>query len=96
MVKSLGVPQASKTWARRAFADENVQYMLLALFWYVISNRRGSLTHGQVDLQADRTYVYSLSQAMSLIAVTIIPFATFSLFHCLTFLRTNIIPKFVP
>lgn len=28
--------------------------------------------------------------------VAILPFATFSLFHCLTFLRTNIIPKFVP
>jgi hypothetical protein len=28
--------------------------------------------------------------------VTLLPFATFSLFHCLTFLRANIIPKFVP
>ncbi|KAK1928034.1 putative endoplasmic reticulum protein [Papiliotrema laurentii] len=68
VVKSLGVPQASKTWARRAFADENVQYMLLALFWWISKP----------------------------IGLTIIPFATFSLFHCLTFLRTNIIPKFVP
>lgn len=30
------------------------------------------------------------------INITIIPFATFSLFHTLTFLRTNIIPKLVP
>jgi hypothetical protein len=28
--------------------------------------------------------------------VAILPFATFSLFHCLTFLRTNVIPAFVP
>lgn len=28
--------------------------------------------------------------------VSIIPFATFSLFHSLTFLRTNILPKFIP
>lgn len=30
------------------------------------------------------------------INVTMIPFATFSLFHCLTFLRTNILTKFIP
>ncbi|KAL1407730.1 Transmembrane nucleoporin [Vanrija albida] len=30
------------------------------------------------------------------INVTILPFATFSLFHCATFLRTNILPKFYP
>jgi len=28
--------------------------------------------------------------------VSIIPFATFSLFHTLTFIRTNILPKFIP
>lgn len=28
--------------------------------------------------------------------VSIIPFATFSLFHSLTFVRTNILPKFIP
>jgi len=28
------------------------------------------------------------------INVTILPFATFSLFHCATFLRTNVLPKF--
>lgn len=28
--------------------------------------------------------------------MTLLPFATFSLFHVLTFLRTNILPKFAP
>lgn len=36
VVKSLGVPQANAAWARRAFADENVQYMILAVFWCVL------------------------------------------------------------
>ncbi|BEI84912.1 hypothetical protein CcaverHIS002_0503130 [Cutaneotrichosporon cavernicola] len=30
------------------------------------------------------------------IGITILPFATFSLFHCATFFRTNILPKFSP
>lgn len=29
-------------------------------------------------------------------AVSLIPFATFSLFHCATFIRANVIPKFAP
>ena len=32
--KSLGTPQASKAWLKRALLDENVQYLLLALYWY--------------------------------------------------------------
>ncbi|KAL7410187.1 hypothetical protein BDY24DRAFT_401030 [Mrakia frigida] len=30
------------------------------------------------------------------VALSLLPFATFSLFHCLTFIRANIIPKFSP
>ncbi|ODO07287.1 endoplasmic reticulum protein [Cryptococcus wingfieldii CBS 7118] len=66
--KSLGRPQASQAWLRRALVDENCQYALLALFWWVAKP----------------------------VNITVLPFATFSLFHCLTFLRTNIIPKLVP
>ncbi|WVO17883.1 hypothetical protein L204_105581 [Cryptococcus depauperatus] len=66
--KSLGKPQLSQSWLRRAIVDENCQYALLALFWWI-------------------------SKPVNL---TVLPFATFSLFHCLTFLRTNIIPKLVP
>lgn len=33
---------------------------------------------------------------MTFSAVTLLPFATFSLFHVLTFIRTNILPKFSP
>ncbi|AAW42302.2 hypothetical protein CNBC3460 [Cryptococcus deneoformans B-3501A] len=66
--KSLGRPQLSQPWLRRALVDENCQYALLALFWWI-------------------------SKPVNL---TVLPFATFSLFHCLTFLRTNVIPKLVP
>ncbi|WWC86227.1 uncharacterized protein L201_001100 [Kwoniella dendrophila CBS 6074] len=66
--KSLGKPQLNQQWLRRALVDENVQYAILALYWWVAKP----------------------------VNVSILPFATFSLFHCLTFLRTNIIPKFVP
>ncbi|KAK6905678.1 endoplasmic reticulum protein [Kwoniella mangroviensis CBS 8886] len=66
--KSLGKPQLNQAWLRRALVDENVQYAILALYWWVAKP----------------------------VNVSILPFATFSLFHCLTFLRTNIIPKLVP
>ncbi|WWD17915.1 hypothetical protein CI109_102360 [Kwoniella shandongensis] len=66
--KSLGRPQPNALWARRALVDENVQYAILALYWWISKP----------------------------VNVSILPFATFSLFHCLTFLRTNIIPKLVP
>ncbi|KAF8640783.1 hypothetical protein AX17_000432 [Amanita inopinata Kibby_2008] len=32
--KSLGTPQPNLTWIRRAMLDENVQYFILAMFWY--------------------------------------------------------------
>ncbi|KAK8865900.1 hypothetical protein IAR55_001048 [Kwoniella newhampshirensis] len=66
--KSLGRPQANAAWIRRALPDENVQYAILAFYWWISKP----------------------------VNVSILPFATFSLFHCLTFLRTNIIPKLVP
>ncbi|ORY28985.1 hypothetical protein BCR39DRAFT_533437 [Naematelia encephala] len=66
--KSLGIPSLNRAWAQRAFADENVQYAVLALYWWISKP----------------------------ISITVIPFATFSLFHTLTFLRTNILPKLVP
>jgi len=65
VVKSLGYPTANRQWIARAFADENVQYAILALYWWISKP----------------------------INITVLPFMTFSLFHCLTFLRTNILPK---
>ncbi|PFH46986.1 hypothetical protein AMATHDRAFT_68611 [Amanita thiersii Skay4041] len=32
--KSLGSPQPNLAWIRRALLDENVQYFILAMFWY--------------------------------------------------------------
>ncbi|KAL7423821.1 Transmembrane nucleoporin [Cryptotrichosporon argae] len=67
ILKSLGRPSGG-AWLRRAFVDENAQYGLLALYWFISKP----------------------------INITILPFATFSLFHCATFFRTNILPKFIP
>ena len=33
VMKSLGIPSHDAAWARRAFVDENVQYMVLAIYW---------------------------------------------------------------
>ncbi|GJN88219.1 hypothetical protein Rhopal_001184-T1 [Rhodotorula paludigena] len=63
--KSLGAPQLNRAYVQRALLDENVQYLLLALYWFL----------------------------QKPIYVTLIPFATFSLFHALTFLRTSVLPK---
>ncbi|GAA5917806.1 hypothetical protein JCM8208_002406 [Rhodotorula glutinis] len=63
--KSLGTPQLNRAYVQRALLDENVQYLLLALYWFL----------------------------QKPIIITLVPFATFSLFHCLTFLRTSVLPK---
>jgi len=48
--------------------DENVQYFLLAFFWW----------------------------SSKPIAMTLLPYAIFSLFHALTFARTTLMPQFLP
>ena len=35
VLKSLGRPTLDAAWLRRAFVDENVQYMMLALYWWI-------------------------------------------------------------
>ncbi|KIO34526.1 hypothetical protein M407DRAFT_240427 [Tulasnella calospora MUT 4182] len=66
--KSLGTPQPNAAYFRKALADENFQYFLLALFWWFTKP----------------------------VSLALIPYATFSLFHALTFTRTNIIPRVFP
>ncbi|KAJ3998489.1 hypothetical protein F5050DRAFT_1567113 [Lentinula boryana] len=66
--KSLGVPQPNAAYVRKALLDENVQYFLLAFFWWTSKP----------------------------IAITLIPFMIFSLFHALTFARTTLMPQFLP
>jgi len=63
--KSLGIPSLNMAYVRRALLDENVQYLLLALYW----------------MTAEKP-----------IPLTLVPFATFSLFHTLTFVR-SLLPK---
>ncbi|KAJ7706413.1 hypothetical protein B0H17DRAFT_628386 [Mycena rosella] len=65
--KSLGTPQPNAAFVRRAMLDENVQYFLLAFFWW----------------------------SSKPIAMTLLPYAIFSLFHALTFTRTTLMPQFL-
>ncbi|KAF5355970.1 hypothetical protein D9756_004240 [Leucocoprinus leucothites] len=67
--KSLGTPQPNLAYIRRALLDENVQYFLLAIYWW--SSRKP-------------------------IAITLLPYMIFSLFHALTFTRTTLFPQFLP
>ncbi|KAF7320241.1 hypothetical protein MKEN_00808600 [Mycena kentingensis (nom. inval.)] len=66
--KSLGAPQPTPAFIKRAILDENVQYFLLAFFWW--SSRP--------------------------IAIALLPYAIFSLFHALTFTRTTLMPQILP
>ncbi|THV07560.1 hypothetical protein K435DRAFT_959637 [Dendrothele bispora CBS 962.96] len=66
--KSLGTPQPNPTYIRRALLDENVQYFILAFFWWTSKP----------------------------IAITLLPYTIFSLFHALTFARTTLMPQFLP
>ncbi|THH26658.1 hypothetical protein EUX98_g7535 [Antrodiella citrinella] len=66
--KSLGTPQPNLAWARKAITDENVQYFIVAIFWW----------------------------SSKPIAIALLPYAIFSLFHALTFARTTLMPQFLP
>ncbi|KAH8120541.1 hypothetical protein DFH11DRAFT_1560633 [Phellopilus nigrolimitatus] len=60
--------QPTGSYLRRAMTDENIQYFVLAFFWWMSKP----------------------------VPVSLIPFATFSLFHVLTFLRANVLLQFFP
>ncbi|KAI7851291.1 hypothetical protein BDC45DRAFT_224464 [Circinella umbellata] len=66
--KSHGIPQLNTRYAQRLVMDENVQYLLLALYWFFSKP----------------------------ISVTLVPYATFSTFHALGYVRSNIIPTVFP
>ncbi|KAI8144460.1 hypothetical protein BJV82DRAFT_68836 [Fennellomyces sp. T-0311] len=66
--KTHGKPEFNAQYAQRLVMDENVQYLLLAMYWFFTSP----------------------------ISVTLVPFATFSTFHALGYVRSNIIPTVLP
>lgn len=66
--KALGTPAPNLAFLKRAMADENCQYFLLAIFWL-------------------------LTKPVSL---SLVPYAIFSTFHVLTFVRTTVLPKLAP
>ncbi|KAI9512358.1 hypothetical protein F5148DRAFT_1164320 [Russula earlei] len=62
--KSLGSPQPTAAWAKRAIADENVQYLILALFW---------LTSKPVALALFPYTIFSLFHALTFTRTTLMP-----------------------
>ncbi|KAI0735412.1 hypothetical protein C8Q76DRAFT_281765 [Earliella scabrosa] len=62
--KSLGVPQPNAAWIRRALLDENVQYFLLAFFWW--SSR-------PVTLALLPYAIFSLFHALTFTRTTLMP-----------------------
>lgn len=62
-------PKIDVQLAARVWADENVQYFLLAVYWGV---------------------------AAQPVSLALVPYIVFSVFHCLTYLRTAVLPTFDP
>jgi membrane protein required for beta-lactamase induction len=44
--KSLGTPQVNRAYLQRALLDENVQYLLLALYWFLQVGPFFAVSHG--------------------------------------------------
>ncbi|KAF9229652.1 hypothetical protein BS17DRAFT_32470 [Gyrodon lividus] len=68
IVKSLGTPQPNLAYLQKALVDENLQYFVLAFFWW----------------------------SSKPVAIALMPYFVFSLFHALTFTRTTLMPQFLP
>jgi hypothetical protein len=62
--KSLGSPQPTAAWVKRGLADENVQYLILALFW---------LTSKPVALSLFPYTIFSLFHALTFTRTTLMP-----------------------
>lgn len=69
--------------------DENVQYFLLALYWFF-----SSPITGKARIRVDDIEIHG--ELICFITVTLVPYATFSLFHALGYVRSNIIPNVFP
>lgn len=63
--------------------DENVHYFVIAFYWYSYQPITGEKNDVLSSLE-----VYLISSSI----VTLIPFFTFSIFHTLTYFKSNIIP----
>ena len=50
--KSLGIPQLNRAYVQRALLDENVQYLLLAVYWFLqVSIREAIVGGGRMPLE---------------------------------------------
>jgi hypothetical protein len=55
ILKSLGMPRLDVQWAQRAFVDENVQYALLAFYWWISTPVNSESPRRGKDGEADET-----------------------------------------
>ncbi|KAI0374401.1 hypothetical protein BV20DRAFT_1049206 [Pilatotrama ljubarskyi] len=62
--KSLGSPQPNAAWVKRALLDENVQYFLMAMFWW---------TSRPVTLALVPYAIFSLFHALTFTRTTLLP-----------------------
>jgi len=62
--KSLGSPQPNAAWVQRALADENVQYLVLAFFWF---------TSKPIALSLFPYTIFSLFHALTFTRTTLMP-----------------------
>lgn len=62
--KALGAPQPNMTYVRKALADENVQYFLLAIFWW---------TSRPVTIALLPYFVFSLFHGLTFTRTTLMP-----------------------
>lgn len=73
---------------RKLVMDENAQYFILALYWFMSNPISGKNNK-------KKNYAQPSLKAYSFI-VTLLPFFTFSAFHALGYVRNNIIPNVFP
>ncbi|KAI0768514.1 hypothetical protein BD413DRAFT_562513 [Trametes elegans] len=62
--KSLGAPQPNAAWVQRAFLDENVQYFLMAFYWW---------SSKPVTLALVPYAIFSLFHALTFTRTTLLP-----------------------
>jgi transmembrane protein 33 len=89
-----------QTWIVRALADENFQYLCLALFWFTTKPPvpRMCLPFPPPSPSFDQVAIggYRWQTDESVDAVALVPYLTFSAFHVATFIRTTVIPMVFP
>lgn len=85
--KSLGFPQLNRAYLQKAMMEDNAQYGFMAVYWFL-----SKPLYSMYSL-AQSHNTYRSRTKYSPTTVSLLPFATFSFFHCLTFFRGTLLPK---